>query len=176
MIVAVVCWTARETPDESALPPPFDAAARRAGLAESTAKEREGAFARVSWGATAGATSVTLGDAAPVQVPVSDGRALASIGIRPDEEGKRPFVVLTVSVFAGERRLFGSTLNKRDAAGSTDALTISFNAEAVRAAGVGIEPLTVRVDGFDAGGRYPGREHDPGPGTFGEARLVIAEP
>jgi hypothetical protein len=176
VIVAVVCWTSRETPGESAPLPPFDVAARRAGLAESTAREREGALARVSWGATAGATSVTLGDAAPVQIPVADGRALATIGIRADEDGKRPFVVLTVSVFAGERRLFGSTLNKRDAAGTTDALTISFNAEAVRAAGVGAEPLTVRVEGFDAGGRYPGREHDPGPGTFGEARLVIVEP
>lgn len=129
----------------------------------------------MSWGATAGATSVTLGDTAPVQVPVSDGRAVASIGIRADARGKQPFVVLTVSVFAGERRLFGSTLNKRDAAGATDALTISFNAEAVRAAGVGGEPLTVRVDGFDAGSRHQGRERDHRPGTFGEARLVIAE-
>ncbi len=176
VLFAVVCWTSREAPDETPPPPPFDTAARRAGLAESTAKEREGAFARVSWGAAAGATSVTLGDAAPVQVPVADGRALASIGIRADDRGKQPFVVLTVSVFAGERRLFGSTLNKRDAAGTTDALTISFNAEAVRAAGVGAEPLTVRVDGFDAGGRYPGREHAPGPGTSGEARLVIVQP
>lgn len=175
-VAALAVWMSRDASTELPPPPPFDVAARRATLAESTAQARDGAFARVSWGAAAGATAVSLGEAAPVEIPVVDGRAVASIGILADANGKRPYVMLTVSVFAGERRLFGSTLNKRDAAGSTDAVTISLNAEAVRAAGVGAEPMTVRVEGFDAAGRYPGREHEPGPGTFGEARLVIAEP
>jgi len=173
-IAALAVWMSRAESTELPPPPPFDVAARRASLAESTAQARDGAFARVSWGAAAGATAVSLGEAAPVEIPVVDGRAVASIGIVAD--GRRPFVMLTVSVFAGERRLFGSTLNKRDAAGPTDAVTISLNAEAVRAAGVGAEPMTVRVEGFDGAGRYPGREHEPGPGTIGEARMVIAEP
>ena len=157
-VAALAVWMSRDASTELPPPPPFDVAARRATLAESTAQARDGAFARVSWGAAAGATAVSLGEAAPVEIPVVDGRAVASIGILADADGKRSYVMLTVSVFAGERRLFGSTLNKRDAAG------------------VGAEPMTVRVEGFDAAGRYPGREHEPGPGTFGEARLVIAEP
>lgn len=167
--VVLAAWMSRE-PGETGpnLPGAYDDSARRAAIEERTAAERERAVARLSWGAAGNATPAELGAPAPVRLPVADGRAAAAIRIPRHGDGKLPFRTIQVAVFSGDQRVFANTLDARQAQDSGDVATLSLNAEAVRA--LGAEPLTVRVTGFDAGGRHSGEA------ALGEVRLAVERP
>jgi len=168
-------WDGLSQP-ESAPRPEFNADVRRAVVAEATETERDSAFAKVSWGEAPGATPIVAGGQAPVTVPISDGRAVVSLGLASTGIDGRKAGLLSVTVLDGDRRLFGNVLNTGDAAGSTGALTVSLNAAAVREAGVSTQPLTLRVAAAEAVGSRRSRDREPEPLALAEARFIVSPP